>query len=129
MPSSPAGHQKWLHVAFALIGLAGFAWCSTEHVCCGGHLQHPPYRWWHYAIDIGWGGAFVASSLLGRNLSKSCRSSAVIMTILTLSRMTGSMGGILLVFFEVPLALALVLLLLNTTVIPMRPRAADSIDP
>ncbi|MBO0700539.1 MAG: hypothetical protein J2P46_19235 [Zavarzinella sp.] len=49
----------------ALAGLALFGWCAARHVCCGGHLAHPPYAAWDYALDAGWAGLFVAAAGFG----------------------------------------------------------------
>ncbi len=37
-----------------VIGAIGSAWCFHHHVCMGGHMQHPPYPSWDYALDVGW---------------------------------------------------------------------------
>ena len=47
-------------------GITGSAWCLQHHVCMGGHMQHPPYPGWHYAIDTGWTLALLVAAIWTR---------------------------------------------------------------
>ncbi len=42
-----------------LSSLIASIWCVNEHVCMGGHMEHGPYPWWHYVIDVYWRGAWI----------------------------------------------------------------------
>ncbi len=43
--------------------VAASVWCYQSHICCGGHMAHPPYPTWHYFCDGGWSVALVGSVL------------------------------------------------------------------
>ena len=44
-------------------GLSGAWWCLNEHDCMAGHMMHPPYPVWHYAVDVLWPLCFLAAPL------------------------------------------------------------------
>ncbi len=86
-----------LHGWSALLGLAGFVWCTLNHVCCGGHMAHEPYPWWHYVIDGAWVSAFVVAIQYG--LACHQRATPVLLAVLVVSRLgSGSGSG----FFLIP---------------------------
>jgi len=50
------------------VGEAGSGWCYFHHVCMGGHMQHPPYPAWHYAMDAGWALAVLFAAIWMRQI-------------------------------------------------------------
>ncbi len=53
-------------IAFlVLLGLTGYAVCLARHFCQCGHMAHPPYEWWDYALDVGWASLFSAAGVTG----------------------------------------------------------------
>jgi hypothetical protein len=37
-----------------LVGTPFYIYCALQHVCIGGHMQHPPYSTWDYVNDAVW---------------------------------------------------------------------------
>lgn len=74
-------NKRWLAFIGAIItfvlGAVGFAFCSAHHICMGGHMQHGPYPWWHYAVDVAWITTWLSSAGLlfaaGRRASFTAR--------------------------------------------------------
>jgi hypothetical protein len=80
---------------FWVAGVVGSGWCCSLHICMDGHMTHPPYLWWHYAMDAGWVLALVIASLWTRILRVSlCISFAGLTSFLISYRfLFGSFGG------------------------------------
>ncbi|MHC4620160.1 MAG: hypothetical protein ACYTEQ_20635 [Planctomycetota bacterium] len=38
----------------ALLAIAFYWFCTVNHICRAGHMKHPPYPTWHFAIDYAW---------------------------------------------------------------------------
>ena len=36
------------------LGVWGSIWCYHNHVCIGGHMDHPPYETFHYQWEAAW---------------------------------------------------------------------------
>jgi hypothetical protein len=49
-------------------GAFGFEWCGQHHVCMGGHMAHPPYPFWNYALDAGWALGIMGAAIWMRFL-------------------------------------------------------------
>ncbi len=45
-----------------VVGAIGSGWCFYHHVCMCGHMEHPPYPSWHYALDAGWALAVLGAA-------------------------------------------------------------------
>jgi len=66
-------------------------------------MAHPPYPWWHFAVDAAWVAPLVAATFLGFLQWQRCLVSSVLLVLLLASRLlTGSGGGMLLLIFELP---------------------------
>jgi hypothetical protein len=78
-----------------VLGVVGSGWCCTRHICMGGHMEHPPYPAWHYAIDVGWVLSLIVASLWVRFLRVSvCIAFAALSSFLISYRfLFGSLGG------------------------------------
>jgi hypothetical protein len=76
-------------------GAAGSAWCFWHHVCMAGHMQHPPYPSWHYAVDIGWVVSLIVAAIWTRVQRASlCIGFAFLSSFLVSYRfLFGSFGG------------------------------------
>ena len=107
----PSDLQR-LYAIFTLLGVAGFLWCAFHHVCCGGHMAHPPYPASHYLFDFLWVLSFVIAAMLGGQRERRHVLGPTLMGILTASRfLTGSLSGFALLI-EFPLVLVIVALAL-----------------
>jgi hypothetical protein len=76
-------------------GAIGSGWCYWHHVCMGGHMAHPPYPSWHYALDIGWAIAALLAAFWMRLVRVSlCILFATLAAYLISYRfLFGSLGG------------------------------------
>jgi hypothetical protein len=94
--------SAWL----VLLGFPGFVFCGLAHICMGGHMAHPPYAAWHYAIDALWTCCFWGGTVIGWNsnliLHRFLCSSLPLFCIV---RLMGSFGGLTLLL-ELPLSSA-----------------------
>jgi len=90
----------------ALIGSPGFIFCGLAHICMDGHMQHPPYSFWHYLSDALWFCCYLAAALIGWKSNLILRRFlCCLLPCLCVSRLVlGSLGGLLLLF-ELPLCL------------------------
>lgn len=43
----------WIALAASFAGLAA---CTFLHEGMDGHMAHPPYPWYSFVLDLGWGG-------------------------------------------------------------------------
>ena len=50
-----------LALALFVLGVCGAVWCYWHHICMEGHMAHPPYPAWHYALDAGWVACLAAA--------------------------------------------------------------------
>ena len=78
-----------------VLGVVGSGWCCTRHICMGGHMEHPPYPAWHYAVDAGWIFSLIAAALWTRLIRVSlCIAFAGLGAFLVSYRfLFGSLGG------------------------------------
>ena len=78
-----------------VIGAIGSGWCFHHHVCMAGHMQHPPYPSWHYALDVGWVLAVLLAAVWMRLVRASlCILFATLAAYLISYRfLFGSLGG------------------------------------
>lgn len=53
-----------LFAKLALAGLAGYVACLLRHWCQCGHMEHPPYAWWDYALDVSWVILFTSAAVM-----------------------------------------------------------------
>ncbi len=60
---SPSSLQSFVAALLFANGFLGSVLCYRNHVCMGGHRQHPPYPEWHYWADIGWVGSLMAATV------------------------------------------------------------------
>ncbi len=76
-------------------GAIGSGWCFHHHVCMDGHMQHPPYPSWHYALDAGWVLAVLLAAVWMRLVRASlCILFATLSVYLVSYRfLFGSLGG------------------------------------
>jgi len=76
-------------------GVIGSGWCFQHHVCMAGHMQHPPYPSWHYALDVGWVLAVVLAAVWMRLVRVSLCVLFVMLAIylVTYRFLFGSFGG------------------------------------
>ncbi len=86
-------------LAFLLMGESltiSYFGCAAEHLCMGGHLDHPPYSRWIYLGDASWaGGLMIAAVAFGRCRSPFSATAAAIAGFLTSFRFIfGSFGGV-----------------------------------
>jgi hypothetical protein len=114
-----------LHGCSVLPGLAGFAWCALNHVCRDGHMEHPPYQWWHYAIDSGWVAAFAVAVVCGFACRPPYLAVPMLLAILASSRLATGSGAGFFLMLELPLALATAVLWLGAVLGPARQRHAE----
>lgn len=93
--------SRRLHGELALAGAAGYVWCLLTHTCACGHMEHPPYHEWHYALDAGWGSCFLFGTLTGRGRTNPLR---VVSSLLTLTVTASRLlcGSFFLTCLEVP---------------------------
>ncbi len=66
LPSWKVSGSVVLSLLLFLIGLFGQAWCFRAHLCMAGHMQHPPYPFWHTIIDFGWAGFILFPAVIMR---------------------------------------------------------------
>jgi hypothetical protein len=43
-----------------LAGIPAYIFCGVSHTCMCGHMQHGPYPFYHYLIDLFWATCFAA---------------------------------------------------------------------
>jgi hypothetical protein len=105
------GRSGKLFAAVTLAGLGGFGVCTFRHFCMCGHMQHPPFQWWEYAIDVSWVVLFLTAAVIavarwkGKGLKL-----AVLLSLLIVCRLTGAgCMGMQLFLFELPASVALLL--------------------
>jgi hypothetical protein len=81
----------------AVVGLRGSVWCHRNHVCMGGHLDHPPYEAFHLQWDAAWLLCLVLSgALFFVSRSYHALLFVILFTSFTVFRFgLGSMGGML----------------------------------
>jgi hypothetical protein len=93
--------SAWL----VLLGFPGFVFCGLAHICMDGHMAHPPYAAWHYAIDVLWVCCFLAATVIGwnSNLILRCFLCYSLPLFCTTRLITGSFGGLTLLL-ELPLS-------------------------
>jgi hypothetical protein len=73
-------------------------------------MVHPPYPWWHYAIDVGWGTSFAVAAMCGWTRLPRYRIGAIMLAVLAGSRLLmGSGGGLLLISLEPLLVIAVII--------------------
>ena len=79
-----------------IIGVVGLVWCYSQHICMAGHMDHPPYPFWHYGADAGWVLCFVGSAIWTRlEFAPISIAFAAINTFLVSYRfLFGSFGGL-----------------------------------
>jgi hypothetical protein len=77
-------------------GAIGSGWCYYHHVCMDGHMAHPPYPFWHYALDVGWALAVLIAAFWMRLVRASlCILFATLAAYLVSYRfLFGSLGGL-----------------------------------
>jgi len=94
--SDPSKRQDWRPYALFLTGLPANVGCYLLHVCMHGHMQHPPYSAYHYALDSLWTLAFLAAAILGFSERILCfRAWFWSLVLLTFCRIVvGSYGGL-----------------------------------
>ena len=97
---------------FAWITLAGipaFVFCGLSHICMDGHMRHPPYPWWHFAIDLQWVVFFVTAAIHVRQSElRRPRLSFWFLVLLVVFRLPfGSLGGGFLILFDLPVLIYL----------------------
>ena len=93
-----------------LAGIPAYIFCEVAHLCMAGHMHHPPYPAWHFAVDLWWLATFLcaASTVLRSELSLRYVS-AIVLVVLVISRVSVVLGSGESAFlvFETPLALFL----------------------
>lgn len=76
-------------------GVLGSGWCFHHHICMGGHMAHPPYPSWHYALDGGWALGVLLAAVWMRFLRASLCILFVTLSVYLVSYrfLFGSFGG------------------------------------
>src|SRR5262245_64800938 len=73
-----------------------------------GHMQHPPYAAWDFAVDVWWLIAFLGAGVLWWRAKARRRLTLVsVLTFLALSRLLLGSGGGALFLFELPACIGL----------------------
>lgn len=81
-------NEAVLAAGFFGIGVLGNFWCWRHHVCMAGHMEHPPYAFWHYLVDGGWAFSWgVTSWLLIRTDNQFAYVGAGVLVLLTAWRL------------------------------------------
>lgn len=91
--------------------------CGTMHICMAGHMQHPPYPFWHYLIDGTWILGFVISSVFCWKANFRLRKTLFwLVTFLCLFRLVLGSGGGMLFIIELPVLLVVIVLAIRNLV-------------
>lgn len=100
------GDRRRLSAILTLVGLAGFTFCGATHICMDGHMGHPPYAAWQYALDALWVCCFWCAGVVGYKSDLPLRSFlCYALPFVTIQRIVvGSLGGLTLLL-ELPLGL------------------------
>ena len=102
---------SWLTLA----GIPGYVLCFPLHVCMAGHMQHPPYAWWHFALDALWVALFAAAAFIAlrRKLPRRARLSTLLLVLIVSRLALGSGGGSFAVLPELPIVIYLIVVALR----------------
>ena len=75
----------------------------------GGHMRHPPYPWWHFAIDLQWVVFLVTAAIRVRQSDlRRPRLAFWLLVLLVVFRLPlGSFGGGFLILFDLPVLIYL----------------------
>ena len=107
-PAQRATHSKefaWLTLA----GIPAFVFCGLAHICMDGHMEHLPYPWWHFALDLQWVVFFGAAAIRVRqsDISRARLASWLLIFCVVFRFLLGSLGGGLLVLYDLPVIIYL----------------------
>lgn len=100
------GAKRRFSAILILVGLPGFIFCGVTHICMDGHMGHPPYAAWQFAVDVIWVGCFWCAGIVGWKSDLPLRSFlCYALPFITIQRIVvGSLGGLTLLL-ELPLGL------------------------
>jgi hypothetical protein len=104
-----------------LAGVSGSVACFMLHICMAGHMQHPPYAFWEYAMDVLWPAALIVGALrCGESKIRRKKVFIYLSIVLIPSRfLAGSLGGTALLW-EVPIAVYLIVVSLRSAWLSVR---------
>ena len=67
-------------------------------------MQHPPYAWWHYALDLQWVVFFITAAIRVREseIRRRRLASWLLIFLVVFRFLLGSLGGGLLIIYDLP---------------------------
>jgi len=83
--SAPQRRRAFEFAVLALAGIPGYLCCVAAHTCMAGHMKHPPYAAWNFAVDLWWAAMFLCAAIsVWRSDVKHRHVLAVVLAVLVL---------------------------------------------
>jgi len=91
-------------------GIPACVLCGVLHVCMAGHMQHSPYAWWQFALDLQWVVFFITAAVRVRHseIRRPRLASWLLVFIVVFRFFLGSLGGGLLIIYDLPVLIYLI---------------------
>ena len=111
-----------------LAGITGSVACLILHTCMAGHMHHPPYAAWDYALDVLWPAALIVAALRCQESKIRRKKVFLYLTIVLIpSRfLWGSLGGTA-ILWELPIAVYLAVVSLRSAWLATRKPPAPAV--